>query len=98
MNLLERRQAMTWVCIRADEVVAGDLYANGSTVTKSRRAKGAEGSYINKDGARDLWHIKCGKSFSHTLDRDSPIVVGRRALVVQPSAARPSVDGAEGDA
>lgn len=73
----------TYVPVRADRVLPGDLYANGATVTKSRRAKPEDvlGRLPSVNGTEvpltDCWFVRTGQSMSTLVPRDKPIVVGR---------------------
>lgn len=76
MSTWEMLRSRDLITVRADEVLADDILANGATVTSSRRAAKADRVFL--DPGRDLWTIRCGKSMSLTTDRDAPIAVYRR--------------------
>ena len=65
-----------WMAVRADEVVEGDLYANGATVTESRPYDHAEDYAARSDME---WTIRCGEGFATFGTRDRRVVVGRNA-------------------
>ena len=61
-----------WLEVRADEVVPGDLYANGATVTLSRKRRRGDNEWFTHE-----WVIKCGPDWALSCDRDRMVVVGR---------------------